>query len=302
MTALLACPFCRIVSGADPAEREVYRDQSIVTFFPTEPAALGHVLIIPRRHVESIWELTTGEASQLSAAVLKIAHAIRRGLLPEGLNIIQSNGEVATQTVRHLHIHVVPRWSDDQIGSIWPPPTHYSDRLNDDTLSCLQDTLKMPSNSLVKNEISADDRRKHLDHLQSVISRQSAASSATKGWLMPIITATFGIALTQRSALLAAVGLLAIILFAYMDAHYLQNERGFRELYKSVAQGQESLPPFTMDPRDIPGTKHITSKRLGVLRSYFLKRSTLASWSIAPFYGILLTLAFLLILVFSFCN
>lgn len=302
MTALLACPFCGIISGADPAEREVYRDQSIVAFFPTEPATLGHVLVVPRRHVESIWELATGEASQLSAAVLKIAHAIRRGLLPEGLNIIQSNGEVATQTVPHLHVHLVPRWSDDQIGSIWPPPTHYSDRLKNDTLSCLQDALEMPSDSLVKNEISAEDRRKHLDHLQSVISRQSAASSSTKGWLMPIITATFGIALTQRSALLAAVGLVAIILFAYMDAHYLQNEREFRQLYKSVTQGQESLPPFIMDPQDIPGTEHISPKGWGILRSYSLKRSTLASWSIAPFYGILLVLAFSLILVFSFCN
>lgn len=278
MTALLVCPFCRIASGADPAEREVYRDQSIVAFFPTEPAALGHVLIVPRRHVESIWELTTDEASELSAAVLKIAHAIRRGLLPDGLNIIQSNGEVATQTMRHLHIHVVPRWLGDQIGSIWPPPTHYSDRLKNDTLFCLQDALEMPSDSLVKNEISAEDRRKHLDHLQSVISRQSAASSATKGWLMPIITATFGIALTQRSALLATVGLVTIILFACIDTRYLQNERSFRELYKRVARGENSLPPFTMNPQDIPGIEHT-----------FL--SSLRSWSITLFYGTLLAAA-----------
>lgn len=288
MTALLACPFCRIASGADPAEREVYRDQSIVAFFPTEPAALGHVLIVPRRHVESIWELTTEEASQLSAAVLKIAHAIRRELLPDGLNIIQSNGEVATQTVRHLHIHVVPRWSGDQIGSIWPPPTHYSDRLKNDTLSCLQDALEKPSDPLIKNEISAEDRRKHLDHIQSVISRQSAASSATKGWLMPIITATIGIALTQRSGLLAAVGLGAIILFACIDTHYLQNERGFRQLYKSVAQGENSLPPFTMNPQDIPGIGHT-----------FL--SSLKSWSITLFYGTLLVAA-IAALVYGICN
>ena len=288
MTALLACPFCRIASGADPAEREVYRDQSIVAFFPTEPAALGHVLIVPRRHVESIWELTTDEASQLSAAVLKVAHAIRRGLLPDGLNIIQSNGEVATQTVRHLHIHAVPRWLGDQIGSIWPPPTHYSDRLKSDTLSCLQDALEMPSDSLVKNEISAEDRRKHLDHLHSVISRQSATSSKLKGWLMPIITATIGIALTQKSGLLAAVGLVAIILFAYMDVQYLQSEIEFRQLYEKVARGEDSLPPFTMNPQDIPR-----------IENTFL--SSFRSWSIAPFYGTLL-IAAIAALAYGICN
>jgi len=177
----------------------------------------------------------------------------------------------ATQTVRHLHIHVVPRWSDDQIGSIWPPPTHYSDRLKDDTLSCLQDTLKMPSNSLVKNEISADDRRKHLDHLQSVISRQSAASSATKGWLMPIITATFGIALTQRSALLAAVGLLAIILFAYMDAHYLQNERGFRGTLQECRPRAGIATPIYNGPSRYSGNKAYHIKEVGSLTFLLFK-------------------------------
>ena len=106
------CPFCEIVDRSDPDVREVYRDANVVAFFPTDPAVLGHTLVIPRRHVPDIWSLRTEEAAQLSAAVLRHAEAIRAAVVPEGFNIIQSNGAAATQTVSHLHVHLVPKYRD----------------------------------------------------------------------------------------------------------------------------------------------------------------------------------------------
>ena len=87
------CPFCAIVAGDDPDVREVYRNEHVVAFFPTEPAVLGHVLVVPRRHVEDIWGLRPEESAELSAAVLFLSAALRSALLPEGLNVIQSNGD-----------------------------------------------------------------------------------------------------------------------------------------------------------------------------------------------------------------
>ncbi len=126
------CPFCEIVQRDDPDAREVYRNEHVVAFFPLEPATLGHTLVIPREHLADIWALDGATAGHLAQATLRVANAVRRAMSPEGLNIIQSNGEAATQTVPHLHVHVVPRWHGDAVGRIWPPETNYSDDQKDD--------------------------------------------------------------------------------------------------------------------------------------------------------------------------
>jgi histidine triad (HIT) family protein len=121
------CPFCEIVRLEDRGAREVYRDSEVVGFFPTEPATLGHTLVVPRAHIPDIWSLEQPVGAALAEGVLRIAHAIRSALRPEGLNIIQSNGEAATQSVMHLHVHLVPRWRGDPVGRIWPPETNFTD-------------------------------------------------------------------------------------------------------------------------------------------------------------------------------
>jgi histidine triad (HIT) family protein len=113
------CTFCSIVAGDEPAE-VVTRTDDWVAFFPPEPATLGHTLVVPTRHVADIWGLNATEAGVLADGVLRLAHVIRSALAPEGLNILQSNGRVATQTVAHLHVHLVPRTTGDAMGDIWP--------------------------------------------------------------------------------------------------------------------------------------------------------------------------------------
>ncbi len=120
------CPFCEIVRQDEPDAREIFRDDEVVAFFPLEPATLGHTLLIPRQHVPDIWHVSERVAGALGQATVRIANVMRIALQPEGLNVIQSNGEVATQTVCHLHVHIVPRWKGDALGRIWPPETHYS--------------------------------------------------------------------------------------------------------------------------------------------------------------------------------
>lgn len=87
--------------------------EHVVAFFPLEPATLGHTLVVPRQHVPDIWSLDEDTAAQLARVTVRLSNVMRRALQPEGLNVIQSNGEVATQTVFHLHVHVVPRWEGD---------------------------------------------------------------------------------------------------------------------------------------------------------------------------------------------
>src|SRR4051794_25855987 len=97
------CPFCEIVQREDPDAREIYRNEHVVAFFPLEPATLGHTLVVPQGHVPDIWSLKPEMAADIARATVGLAWAVKRAMWPEGLNIIQSNGAAATQTVPHLH-------------------------------------------------------------------------------------------------------------------------------------------------------------------------------------------------------
>ncbi|MEV5771872.1 HIT domain-containing protein [Streptomyces antimycoticus] len=115
------CVFCRIVEGVEPA-RIVHSDQETVAFLPLTPAVAGHVLVIPRQHVRDAWELDEPTSLALTRAVRQVMHAVRSAFEPEGMNIITSVGSVATQSVMHVHVHIVPRNENDRMGRIWPPP------------------------------------------------------------------------------------------------------------------------------------------------------------------------------------
>ena len=264
----------------------------MVAFFPTEPATLGHLLLIPRRHVLDLWHLRHEEASQLSRAALYLASAIRHAFSPEGLNVIQSNGQAATQSVLHLHIHIVPRWTGDAMGPIWPDETNYSDQQKDVALRRIRDVMRQTHRS--DPFVAPEDRRKHLDYIQAVVTRQSAASSSAKSWLLPIVTATFGFALTEQSWPLAAIGLFSILLFAYLDANYLRSEKRFRSLYNIVAQSRRPIPDFTLDPsdaEDLPTNDiAIKSKWKRFSEAYLPEWDIWRSWSILPFYTALFAL------------
>jgi histidine triad (HIT) family protein len=115
------CPFCAAAAGS-PTTPVVYETSDVVALFPLEPAALGHTLVLPRKHVPDVFALDRADALPLTDAVLRMGHAIRRALHPDGLNIITSSGAAASQTILHLHVHLVPRWDDDAFGEIWPRP------------------------------------------------------------------------------------------------------------------------------------------------------------------------------------
>jgi histidine triad (HIT) family protein len=135
------CEFCEIIAREEDA-REVLRTPLAIAFFPTEPATLGHTLLIPRDHISTVWDLDPELAAELGRRTVELAVAIREATQPEGLNVIQSNGTVATQTVPHLHVHIVPRWEDDGVGRIWPPETSYSESDKDETWESIRQAVR----------------------------------------------------------------------------------------------------------------------------------------------------------------
>lgn len=116
-----SCAFCSIAAGRDQSVEVVCQAEEWIAFFPSEPATPGHTMVIPRRHVSDVWDLDPALGAEVMAAVVRVGRAVKTAVSPEGMNLISSSGAVAEQTVFHLHLHIVPRWSDDGIDPIWPP-------------------------------------------------------------------------------------------------------------------------------------------------------------------------------------
>lgn len=148
------------------------------------------------------------------------------------------------------------------------------------------------------NPPSDEDRRKHLEFIQAVVTRMSTASSNAKSWILPVVTAAYGYALTQRADSVALLGIMAVLVFAFLDANYLRQEKAYRKLYDDVArlnrsgQGSRTIPLFSMDPSDADDpieASSSTGRKLGQLRRrWFPSWAVWLSWSVAPFYGSLL--------------
>lgn len=114
MSAVSDCVFCRIATEEAPSQR-LYEDEDTVAFMDINPATDGHCLVIPRRHAPDLWSLPEEDGVAVWRTVRRVAEGVRTGLRPDGLNVLQSNGRAALQTVFHFHVHLIPRYRDDGI-------------------------------------------------------------------------------------------------------------------------------------------------------------------------------------------
>jgi histidine triad (HIT) family protein len=126
------CTFCKIFEGALPSWR-VYEDENCIAFLDKGQATRGHTLVVPRRHAEDIWALSEEEARDVMRTVHRVARLLRDKLGPPGLNVTQANGKAAWQDVFHYHVHLIPRYGNDEFHPPWrstsPTPQQMSDVL-----------------------------------------------------------------------------------------------------------------------------------------------------------------------------
>lgn len=99
------------------------------SYFDANPAAKGHVLILPKEHFDNIYELDDDTAAHVFKVAAKISKAYKKALDFDGLNIVQNNGEVAGQTVFHFHMHIIPRIKGDTVKVGWVPGTADTDTI-----------------------------------------------------------------------------------------------------------------------------------------------------------------------------
>jgi len=119
------CVFCAIGAGDVPASM-VSRDDDVAAFLDARPLFKGHVLVVPRAHVPTLSDMPTAALGTLFAAVQRIARAVEAGLGADGTFVAMNNK--VSQSVPHLHVHVVPRKKKDGLrGFFWPREPYADD-------------------------------------------------------------------------------------------------------------------------------------------------------------------------------
>ena len=112
------CIFCRIIAGEVPAAT-LLETEKVVAFLDVSPVNRGHALVVPRRHVENLWELSQDELYSSIFASQRVGRAVMEVTESPGLNLLQNNHECAGQIVRHVHFHLIPRRPDDGFSLGW---------------------------------------------------------------------------------------------------------------------------------------------------------------------------------------
>jgi histidine triad (HIT) family protein len=114
------CIFCKIIAGELPGQI-IDQDERTVSFMDINPATRGHALVVPRRHVRDLLEIDPEDLTAVAVAAQRLAKRVHERLGPDGINLLNSQGSAAWQTVYHFHIHVIPRYAGDPLRLPWTP-------------------------------------------------------------------------------------------------------------------------------------------------------------------------------------
>lgn len=112
------CIFCKIAAGEIPSTT-IYEDADFRVIMDIEPASKGHALILPKEHYANLYELPDELASKVLIVAKKVITKMTDIVGCDGYNVLQNNGEVAGQTVFHYHMHLIPRYKEDDVTITW---------------------------------------------------------------------------------------------------------------------------------------------------------------------------------------
>ncbi len=111
------CLFCKIVKN-EIQTKKVYENAHAIAFLDINPSSYGHTVVIPKKHYKSLTEMPTEETGKLFETVAMLAGKIKHIVGADGFNVGLNDNRAAGQVVDHLHVHIIPRWSNDGGGAM----------------------------------------------------------------------------------------------------------------------------------------------------------------------------------------
>lgn len=108
------CIFCKIINGEIPSKK-VYEDENVLAILDISQATKGHTLVLPKKHYANLLEIPTNEYINVMTRAKELAQKITTNLNADGCNILNNCKEAAGQTVLHYHVHIIPRYNNDDL-------------------------------------------------------------------------------------------------------------------------------------------------------------------------------------------
>ena len=116
------CIFCDLIKNKEK-DNLIYQDKKIIILLDISPIAKGHCLVIPKKHYENIFDIKKQDLMNIIINVKKISNILKNKLNATGINILHASGIDAQQSVFHFHIHIVPRYKNDNLNT-WPKSSY----------------------------------------------------------------------------------------------------------------------------------------------------------------------------------
>lgn len=137
--------FEQIIDREIPASI-VYEDDDVIAFLDAFPLSKGHTLVVPKKPIENIFDLDKKNGEKLMETIQSVASAVNAAFEPKGMNILQNNGAFASQSVFHIHFHIIPRYEDedahDGLTLGWDKDPHeYTDDEKQEIVKSIQSKL-----------------------------------------------------------------------------------------------------------------------------------------------------------------
>ncbi len=122
------CLFCKIAKGEIDSAK-IWESDKVFAFLDVNPLTRGHCLIIPKNHFENIFDMDENVLKEIIFAAKNISNKIKNGLGADGVNLVNSSGKTAEQSVFHFHLHIVPRYENDglKMNDWWQAKSQKSD-------------------------------------------------------------------------------------------------------------------------------------------------------------------------------
>lgn len=121
------CIFCKILNGDIPSAK-LYEDDEFAIILDVGPASFGHALILPKEHYANVFEMPEELLAKAMSLAKVWGEKLVKGLNADGMNLVQNNGLAAGQTVFHYHLHMIPRYENDNVGELWTPGSLTADQ------------------------------------------------------------------------------------------------------------------------------------------------------------------------------
>ena len=109
------CVFCKILNGEIPGSK-IYENEYCIAILDISQTTKGHTLVIPKRHVENIFDLNSEESKAIMDACVYVANKLKEKLGVENINLLNNSGTLAGQVVMHFHMHIIPRYADEPLA------------------------------------------------------------------------------------------------------------------------------------------------------------------------------------------